>query len=81
MHYICRPRRFRPRCAGIVAYQTNDLFTAITSEGIPVSVVRVDGGMTAMTLMQFLADIIDLPVDRRLYAKPRRCGDARVVAQ
>ena len=30
-----------------VAYQTNDLFNAIAGEGIPVSVVRVDGGMTA----------------------------------
>ena len=29
-----------------VAYQTNDLFTAIAGDGIPVSVVRVDGGMT-----------------------------------
>ena len=47
-----------------VAYQTNDLFTAIAGDGIPVSVVRVDGGMTANDwLMQFLADIIDLPVD------------------
>ena len=48
-----------------VAYQTNDLFTAIAGDGIPVSVVRVDGGMTENDwLMQFLADIIDLPVDR-----------------
>ena len=47
-----------------VAYQTNDLFTAIFSDGIPVSTVRVDGGMTAMTATQFLADIIDVQVDR-----------------
>ena len=48
-----------------VAYQTNDLFTAIIDDGIPVSVVRVDGGMTENNwLMQFLADIIDVPVDR-----------------
>ena len=31
-----------------VAYQTNDLFTAIAREGIPVSSVRVDGGMTVI---------------------------------
>ena len=48
-----------------VAYQTNDLFSAIASDGIPVSEVRVDGGMTENDwLMQFLADIIDLPRDR-----------------
>ena len=53
-----------------VVYQTNDLFTAIAGDGIPVSVVRIDGGMTANNwLMQFLADGINLPVDRQLCAK------------
>ena len=48
-----------------VAYQTNDLFTAIAGDGIPASVLRVDGGMTDNDwLMQFLADIVDIPVDR-----------------
>ncbi len=48
-----------------VAFQTNDLFTAIAGDGIPVSAVRVDGGMSANDwLMQFLSDIIDLPIDR-----------------
>ena len=53
-----------------VAYQTDDLFTAIAGDGIPVSVVRVDGGMTANDwLMQFLADIVDLPVERPVGAR------------
>ncbi len=60
-----------------VAYQTNDLFTAMASDGIPVSVVRVDGGMTANNwLMQFLADIIDIPVDRPVIRETTALGAA-----
>ena len=60
-----------------VAYQTNDLFTAIASDGIPVSSVRVDGGMTANNwLMQFLADIIDLPIDRPVVRETTALGAA-----
>ena len=60
-----------------VAYQTKDLFTAIAGDGIPVSVVRVDGGMTANDwLMQFLADIIDLPVDRPMVRETTALGAA-----
>ena len=60
-----------------VAYQTNDLFTAISGDGIPVSVVRVDGGMTENDwLMQFLADIIDVPVDRPVVRETTALGAA-----
>jgi glycerol kinase len=60
-----------------VAYQTNDLFNAIAGDGIPVSVVRVDGGMTENDwLMQFLADIIDLPVDRPVVRETTALGAA-----
>ena len=60
-----------------VAYQTNDLFTAIAGDGIPVSVVRVDGGMTENDwLMQFLADIIDAPVDRPVVRETTALGAA-----
>ena len=60
-----------------VAYQTNDLFTAIAGDGSPVSVVRVDGGMTENDwLMQFLADIIDLPVDRPVVRETTALGAA-----
>jgi len=42
-----------------------------------VSVVRVDGGMTANDwLMQFLADIIDLPVDRPVVRETTALGAA-----
>ena len=60
-----------------VAYQTNDLFTAIAGDGIQVSVVRVDGGMTQNDwLMQFLADIINLPVDRPVVRETTALGAA-----
>ena len=60
-----------------VAYQTNDLFTAIAGDGIPVSAVRVDGGMTENDwLMQFLADIVDLPVDRPVVRETTALGAA-----
>ena len=60
-----------------VAYQTNDLFTAIAGDGIPVSVVRVDGGMTENDwLMQFLADVIDLPVERPMVRETTALGAA-----
>ncbi|MEC7191570.1 MAG: glycerol kinase, partial [Pseudomonadota bacterium] len=60
-----------------VAYQTNDLLTAIASDGIPVSVVRVDGGMTENDwLMQFLANIINLPVDRPVVRETTALGAA-----
>ena len=60
-----------------VAYQTKDLFTAIAGDGIPVSVVRVDGGMTENDwLMQFLADVIDVTVDRPVVRETTALGAA-----
>ena len=60
-----------------VAYQTNDLFTAIAGDGIRSPAVRVDGGMTGNNrLMQFLADIIDLPVDRPVVRETTALGAA-----
>lgn len=48
-----------------VAYQTADLMTAITKDGVTPKTLRVDGGMVANDwTMQFLADILGLPVER-----------------
>ena len=49
-----------------VAYQTHDLFEAFGADsGAPLKTVRVDGGMAANGwLMQFLSDILDVPVER-----------------
>ena len=72
-----RPGDFVRAALESVAYQTNDLFTAIAGDGIPVSVVRVDGGMTENEwLMQFLADIIDVPVERPVVRETTALGAA-----
>ena len=49
-----------------VGYQTRDLVEAMRSDaGGAVEVIRVDGGMAASDwTMQFLADILAVPVDR-----------------
>ncbi len=49
-----------------VAYQTRDLFEAMAADGAqPPATVRVDGGMAANdAFLQFLADILDIPVER-----------------
>jgi glycerol kinase len=48
-----------------VVYQTADLMTAITADGVNAQSLRVDGGMVANDWsMQFLADILDIDVER-----------------
>ncbi len=49
-----------------VCYQTRDLMQAMTDDGAAApSALRVDGGMAANDwLMQFLADILGIPVER-----------------
>ena len=49
-----------------VAYQTLDLAQAMSNDGAaPASAIRIDGGMAANPwLCQFLADILDVPVER-----------------
>ena len=48
-----------------VAYQTRDLLDAMEADGMRPQTLRVDGGMTANNwLMQFLSDILQVPVER-----------------
>ena len=48
-----------------VGYQTRDLIEAVRGDGVETSVLRVDGAMAGSDwTMQFLADVLDLPVDR-----------------
>ena len=48
-----------------VAFQTCDLIDAMAEDGIRPSVIRVDGGMVANDwFLQFLADVLDTPVER-----------------
>jgi glycerol kinase len=46
-------------------YQTRDLLAAMTEDGVHVAALRIDGGMVANNwFVQFLADILDLSIDR-----------------
>lgn len=48
-----------------VCYQTKDLVRAIQNDGAHLESLRVDGGMVVNDwLVQFLADVLNVPVDR-----------------
>jgi glycerol kinase len=62
-----------------VAYQTRDLLEAMRGDWPAASetVLRVDGGMVASDwTMQFLADILDAPVDRPVVLETTALGAA-----
>lgn len=48
-----------------IAFQSYDLISAMIDDGIAPSVIRVDGGMVANDwFLQFLADVLAIPVER-----------------
>jgi glycerol kinase len=62
-----------------VSYQTHDLLTAMRKDwkGAKDTVLRVDGGMVGSDwTMQFLADILDAPVDRPTILETTALGAA-----
>jgi glycerol kinase len=61
-----------------VCYQTRDLMTAMASDGgTTLKALRVDGGMARNDwVMQFLADILDLPVERPVVTETTALGAA-----
>ncbi|MEQ8751455.1 MAG: glycerol kinase GlpK [Amphiplicatus sp.] len=60
-----------------VVYQTADLLGAIRQDGVAPDALRVDGGMVANDwLMQFLADILDMPVERPVIMETTALGAA-----
>ena len=68
-------------CAALesVCYQTRDLVDAMKSDwpGEAQTVLRVDGGMVASDwTMQFLADILDAPIDRPAVLESTALGAA-----
>jgi glycerol kinase len=59
------PAEFARAVLESVCYQTHDLLRAMAEDSLPATSLRVDGGMVANNwLVQFLADILNLPVDR-----------------
>jgi glycerol kinase len=61
-----------------VCYQTRDLMEAMAADGAPrPTALRVDGGMTRNDwVMQFLADMLDLPVERPVVTETTALGAA-----
>ena len=65
-----------------VAYQTRDLMVAMAADaGASPDSLRVDGGMSANDwLMHFLADVLDMPVERPTVTETTALGAARLAA-
>lgn len=63
-----------------VCYQTRDLIDAMAADcGAPPHALRVDGGMVVNDwLLQFLADILGVPVDRPAVIETTSLGAARL---
>ena len=60
-----------------VCYQTYDLFAAMAEDGVTPHELRVDGGMVANDwLLQFLADVLQIPVDRPAVSETTALGAA-----
>jgi len=61
-----------------VCYQTRDLMAAMAADGgTQLKALRVDGGMVRNDwVMQFLADILDLPVERPVVTETTALGAA-----
>ncbi|SFS33191.1 glycerol kinase GlpK [Brevundimonas viscosa] len=65
-----------------LAYQTRDLLDALAKDGAPpLSVLKVDGGVTANAFaMQFVADICEVVVERPAFQEMTALGAARLAA-
>ncbi len=60
-----------------VAFQTYDLFKAMADDGVTPTKVRVDGGMVQNNwLCQFLADILNIPIERPVQTETTALGAA-----
>lgn len=64
-----------------VCYQTYDLFSAMAQDGVEPKILRVDGGMVANDWMvQYLADVLDIPVERPKVLETTAFGAAALAA-
>ena len=64
-----------------VVYQTADLISAIKADGVSPASLKVDGGMVANGwAMQFLADLLDLTVERPTVIETTAYGAASLAA-
>ena len=64
-----------------IAFQTHDLVVAMREDGISPAVVRVDGGMAANDwFLEFLAGVLDTPVERPVNIESTVLGAASLAA-
>jgi len=64
-----------------VAYQTRDLIDAMSDDGVAPSIIRVDGGMVGNDwFLQFLADVLDIPIERPVNVESTVLGAAYLAA-
>ena len=64
-----------------VAYQTRDLIDAMSDDGVAPSIIRVDGGMVGNEwFLQFLADVLDIPIERPVNVESTVLGAAYLAA-
>jgi len=73
------PKELARAALEAVCYQTRDLLDAMRSDwgAAPSGVLRVDGGMVASDwTMQFLADVLDTPVERPVVQETTALGAA-----
>ncbi len=64
-----------------VAYQSRDLVEALAQDGVAVSTIRVDGGMVRNDwVMQFLSDVLHIPVERPTSIESTANGAAALAA-
>ncbi len=71
------PAEFARAALEAVCYQTHDLLTAMAEDARLPARLRVDGGMVNNEwVMQFLADVLDVKVDRPLVTETTALGAA-----
>lgn len=64
-----------------VCYQTSDLMTAMQKDGANIAALRVDGGMVANNwVLQFLSDVLAVPVERPVVTETTALGAAYLAA-
>jgi glycerol kinase len=71
------PRELARAALESACYQTRDLVEAMADDGVRLDALRVDGGMvTNDWMVQFLADVLDCPVDRPRMTETTALGAA-----
>ena len=69
------PDHFARAALESVCYQSADLLAAMRGDGARPESIRVDGGMVANDwMLQFLADVMDCPVERPVVAETTALG-------